>query len=124
MSTRSENYKTFSDFTDMGSGVNELGASAAAAATSFRGPTHNSKLPSATVSDGRQYSTKPKKILFPYDQFVELFNWDILNVPPCGLINCGNSCFANVVLQCLNYTQPLTAYFLEGRHGESCKFFL
>ncbi len=34
------------------------------------------------------------------------------------------SCFANVVLQCLNYTQPLTAYFLEGRHGESCKFFL
>ncbi|KAH9565091.1 hypothetical protein CY35_04G059400 [Sphagnum magellanicum] len=120
MSTRSENYKTFSDFTDMGSGVNELGASAAAAATSFRGPTHNSKLPSATVSDGRQYSTKPKKILFPYDQFVELFNWDILNVPPCGLINCGNSCFANVVLQCLNYTQPLTAYFLEGRHGESC----
>ncbi len=30
------------------------------------------------------------QILFPYDQFVELFNWDILNVPPCGLINCGN----------------------------------
>jgi hypothetical protein len=62
MSSRSENYKTFSDFTDMGSGANELGALAAAAPMSFRGPTHNSKLPSATVSDGRQHSTKPKKV--------------------------------------------------------------
>jgi hypothetical protein len=61
MSSRSENYKTFSDYTDMGSGANELGASATAAPTSFRGPTHNSKLPSATVSDGR-HSTRPKKV--------------------------------------------------------------
>ncbi len=58
MSSRSENYKTFSDFSDMGSGANELGA----APTSFRGPTHNSKLPSATVADGRQHSAKPKKV--------------------------------------------------------------
>ncbi len=62
MSSRSENYKTFSDFTDMGSVANELGASAAATATSFRGPAHNPKLPSATVSDGRQHSNKPKKV--------------------------------------------------------------
>lgn len=30
------------------------------------------------------------QILFPYDQFVELFNWDSQGFPPCGLLNCGN----------------------------------
>lgn len=32
------------------------------------------------------------------------------------------SCFANVVLQCLTYTRPLTAYLLNGCHSEDCKF--
>ncbi|CAM6021515.1 unnamed protein product, partial [Sphagnum balticum] len=60
------------------------------------------------------------QILFPYDYFVKLYNWDMLRLP-CGLINCGNSCFANVVLQCLTYTRPLTAYLLEGAHAEECR---
>ena len=34
------------------------------------------------------------------------------------------SCFANVVLQCLTYTQPLAAYLLEGVHSEHCKYIL
>ena len=34
------------------------------------------------------------------------------------------SCFANVVLQCLTYTQPLAAYLLEGIHSEHCKYIL
>ena len=34
------------------------------------------------------------------------------------------SCFANVVLQCLTYTRPLTAYLLNGCHGEDCKFYI
>nr|GFD24786.1 ubiquitin carboxyl-terminal hydrolase 18-like [Tanacetum cinerariifolium] len=61
-------------------------------------------------------STQIKKILFPYDEFVELFNWKQRGFPPCGLLNCGNSCFANVVLQCLTYTRPLAAYLLEKGH--------
>ncbi|EXB74929.1 Ubiquitin carboxyl-terminal hydrolase 19 [Morus notabilis] len=56
---------------------------------------------------------QPKDILFPYDEFVKLFNWDKPGFPPCGLLNCGNSCFANVVLQCLASTRPLVAYLLE-----------
>lgn len=64
---------------------------------------------------------KPKKILFPYEYFVEFFISNRLKLPPCGLINCGNSCFANVVLQCLTYTRPLAAYLLQGSHTEECQ---
>ncbi|GJZ26605.1 ubiquitin carboxyl-terminal hydrolase 18-like protein [Tanacetum coccineum] len=66
-------------------------------------------------------STQIKKILFPYDEFVELFNWKQRGFPPCGLLNCGNSCFANVVLQCLTYTRPLAAYLLEKGHRRECR---
>lgn len=30
------------------------------------------------------------------------------------------SCYANVVLQCLTFTPPLTAYFLQGLHSKAC----
>ncbi|KAJ8555346.1 hypothetical protein K7X08_012842 [Anisodus acutangulus] len=62
-----------------------------------------------------------KKILFPYEEFLELFNWDSSGFPPCGLLNCRNSCFANVVLQCLTYTKPLVAYLLEKGHLRECR---
>ncbi|TMX05201.1 hypothetical protein EJD97_001267 [Solanum chilense] len=62
-----------------------------------------------------------KKVLFPYEEFLELFNWDSPGFPPCGLLNCGNSCFANVVLQCLTYTKPLVAYLLEKGHLRECR---
>ncbi|XP_042476214.1 ubiquitin carboxyl-terminal hydrolase 19-like isoform X2 [Macadamia integrifolia] len=64
---------------------------------------------------------RSKKILFPYDEFVKLFNWDKPGFPPCGLINCGNSCFANVVLQCLSFTRPLVAFLLEKSHRRECR---
>ncbi|KAG9456018.1 hypothetical protein H6P81_000526 [Aristolochia fimbriata] len=63
---------------------------------------------------------QPVKVLFPYDEFVKLFNWDNPGFPPCGLLNCGNSCFANVVLQCLACTKPLVAYLLEKGHSREC----
>ncbi|XP_004291227.1 PREDICTED: ubiquitin carboxyl-terminal hydrolase 18-like [Fragaria vesca subsp. vesca] len=63
---------------------------------------------------------QPKKILFPYDEFVKLFHWEKAGLPPCGLLNCGNSCFANVVLQCLSSTRPLVAYLLEKGHRKEC----
>ncbi|XP_019448006.1 PREDICTED: ubiquitin carboxyl-terminal hydrolase 18-like isoform X2 [Lupinus angustifolius] len=61
-----------------------------------------------------------KDVLFPYDEFVKLFNWAKPGPPPCGLLNCGNSCFANVVLQCLSFTRPLVAYLLEKGHRREC----
>ncbi|KZV31693.1 ubiquitin carboxyl-terminal hydrolase 19-like [Dorcoceras hygrometricum] len=87
---------------------------------------------STSASSGRKASVVPlggsfkilrqsKKILFPYDEFVELFNWNSPGYPPCGLLNCGNSCFANVVLQCLGYTRPLVAYLLGKGHRVECQ---
>ncbi|XP_071717550.1 ubiquitin carboxyl-terminal hydrolase 17-like [Rutidosis leptorrhynchoides] len=60
------------------------------------------------------------KGLFPYEMFVKLYNWKQVELQPCGLRNCGNSCYANAVLQCLIYTPPLTAYLLEGIHSKTC----
>ncbi|KAL6527283.1 ubiquitin-specific protease [Orobanche gracilis] len=58
--------------------------------------------------------------LFPYETFVKLYNWNKVELRPCGLKNCGNSCYANAVLQCLAFTPPLTAYFLQGLHAKTC----
>ncbi|KVI06756.1 ubiquitin carboxyl-terminal hydrolase 16-like [Cynara cardunculus var. scolymus] len=60
------------------------------------------------------------KVLFSYEMFVKLYNWKKVEMQPFGLINCGNSCYANAVLQCLTYTPPLNAYFLEGFHSKTC----
>ncbi|XP_057973797.1 ubiquitin carboxyl-terminal hydrolase 16 [Malania oleifera] len=60
------------------------------------------------------------KGLFPYELFVKLYNWKRAELQPCGLTNCGNSCYANVVLQCLAFTPPLTAYLLQGLHSRAC----
>ncbi|XP_022138788.1 ubiquitin carboxyl-terminal hydrolase 18-like [Momordica charantia] len=63
---------------------------------------------------------QPKDILFPYDEFLNLFYWDKHQFRPCGLLNCGNSCFANVVLQCLSFTRPLFAFLYEKGHKNEC----
>ncbi|MCD7448247.1 hypothetical protein HAX54_040008 [Datura stramonium] len=65
---------------------------------------------------------QPKKVLFPYEEFLEFFYWDSPGFPPCGLINSGNSCFVNVVLQCLTQTKPLVAYLLEKGHRRECRW--
>ncbi|KAL5705880.1 ubiquitinyl hydrolase 1 [Ranunculus cassubicifolius] len=60
------------------------------------------------------------KMLFPYEQFVELYHWKDVELHPCGLKNCGNSCYANAVLQCLTFTRPLAAYLLQRIHSKAC----
>ncbi|KAH0707541.1 hypothetical protein KY290_012055 [Solanum tuberosum] len=59
--------------------------------------------------------------LFPYEEFLNYFYWGGSGYPPRRLINCGNSCFANVVLQCLTQTRPLVAYLLEKGHKRECR---
>ncbi|KAI3776666.1 hypothetical protein L1987_46454 [Smallanthus sonchifolius] len=71
-----------------------------------------------TESDtSHKYSSKG---LFSYEMFVKLYNWKHVEFRPFGLINCGNSCYANAVLQCLTHTPPLYAYLLQGLHSKAC----
>ncbi|XAR62084.1 Ubiquitinyl hydrolase 1 [Bertholletia excelsa] len=65
-----------------------------------------------------RYSNKG---LFPYDLFVKLYSWNKIKLCPCGLKNCGNSCYANAVIQCLAFTPPLTAYLLQRFHSKACE---
>ncbi|ONK75640.1 uncharacterized protein A4U43_C03F19000 [Asparagus officinalis] len=70
-------------------------------------------------SGARSDISRKYKMLFPYDLFVKLYN-DKVEIRPCGLTNCGNSCYANAVLQCLAFTRPLTSYLLKGLHADIC----
>ncbi|PIN23230.1 Ubiquitin carboxyl-terminal hydrolase [Handroanthus impetiginosus] len=75
--------------------------------------------------DCRQHSEdianrqKKVKMIFPYEEFVKYFQFEVFNVTPRGLVNCGNSCYANAVLQCLTCTKPLIIYLLHRSHSRS-----
>ncbi|XP_042039381.1 ubiquitin carboxyl-terminal hydrolase 16-like [Salvia splendens] len=61
------------------------------------------------------------KIIFPPKLFFQLYSCDGIELHPVGLLNCGNSCYANAVLQCLTFTRPITAYLLQGLHSKTCR---
>ncbi|KAI9165768.1 hypothetical protein LWI28_020069 [Acer negundo] len=61
------------------------------------------------------------KTIFPYDLFLKLYSYDEVELCPFGLTNCGNSCYANAVLQCLAFTRPLTSYLVQGLHSRICQ---
>uniref|UniRef100_A0A2P2L7B9 Ubiquitin carboxyl-terminal hydrolase 16-like n=1 Tax=Rhizophora mucronata TaxID=61149 RepID=A0A2P2L7B9_RHIMU len=69
-------------------------------------------------------TTSSNVALFPYDLFVWLYTSNKVEVRPFGLINCGNSCYANAVLQCLAFTPPLVAYLVQGLHSKICMIFI
>ncbi|XP_023748529.1 ubiquitin carboxyl-terminal hydrolase 17 [Lactuca sativa] len=73
--------------------------------------------PRAESETAHRYNCKG---LFSYEMFVKLYNWKQVELRPFGLVNCGNSCYANAVLQCLTYTPPLNAYLLQGLHSKTC----
>ncbi|KAK6229172.1 Peptidase C19 [Theobroma cacao] len=63
---------------------------------------------------------KKIKMLFPYEEFVSFFQCEFFDLSPRGLLNCGNSCYANAVLQCLTCTKPLSIYLLRRSHSRAC----
>ncbi|PPR93511.1 hypothetical protein GOBAR_AA27167 [Gossypium barbadense] len=63
---------------------------------------------------------KKIKMLFPYEEFVKFFQCEAFDLSPRGLLNIGNSCYANAVLQCLTFTKPLSIYLLRQSHSRAC----
>uniref|UniRef100_A0A0D3F2Z6 USP domain-containing protein n=1 Tax=Oryza barthii TaxID=65489 RepID=A0A0D3F2Z6_9ORYZ len=63
---------------------------------------------------------KRSKVLFPYEDLVKFFQYEVRGISPRGLFNCGNSCYANAVLQCLMCTKPLMIYLLLRLHSKDC----
>ncbi|KAM7002015.1 ubiquitin carboxyl-terminal hydrolase 42-like [Passerculus sandwichensis] len=47
-------------------------------------------------------------------------DWQQRQRPGAGLFNLGNTCYINVILQCLTYTPPLANYLLSYQHSQSC----
>ncbi|KAF8106076.1 hypothetical protein N665_0147s0033 [Sinapis alba] len=74
-------------------------------------------LRNSTKHDDRH---KNLRMLFPYEEFVKFFQCEVFYLSPRGLVNCGNSCYANAVLQSLTCTKPLVAYLLQRSHSRSC----
>ncbi|KAJ4770029.1 Ubiquitin carboxyl-terminal hydrolase 15 [Rhynchospora pubera] len=70
------------------------------------------------INDSRK--NKVPQVLFPYEELVKFFQYEVRGVAPRGLVNCGNSCYANAVLQCLTCTRPLMVYLLKRLHSENC----
>nr|KAJ0209799.1 hypothetical protein LSAT_V11C400165960 [Lactuca sativa] len=44
------------------------------------------------------------------------------NGPQLGFKNLDNTCYLNIVLQCLTYTPPLANFYLQLQHSENCEF--
>lgn len=63
---------------------------------------------------------KRSKVLFRYEDLVKFFQYEVRGISPRGLFNCGNSCYANAVLQCLMCTKPLMIHLLLRLHSKDC----
>lgn len=80
----------------------------------------SSKHGKVEVSEVNGDKHKRIKMLFPYEEFLKYFQYEVFDFSPRGLVNCGNSCYANAVLQCLTSTKPLTIYLLHRSHSRKC----
>lgn len=80
----------------------------------------SSKISRLDASELCMGSCQKVQVLFPYEEFTKFFNHEVFELTPRGLLNCGNSCYANAVLQCLTCTKPLVTYLLSGAHSRAC----
>ncbi|PKA64439.1 Ubiquitin carboxyl-terminal hydrolase 15 [Apostasia shenzhenica] len=80
----------------------------------------SSKIPKRSLV-GLINDYKKIKVLFPYEDLVKFCQCEVPGISPRGLLNCGNSCYANVVLQCLTFTKPLMVYLLRRLHSKTCR---
>ncbi|EYU39312.1 hypothetical protein MIMGU_mgv1a001469mg [Erythranthe guttata] len=93
--------------------------------TSVRKIVQHFKVPKQSKSytfDTGKDSAYNHKMIFSPKLFIQLYSCTGLELHPVGLFNCGNSCYANAVLQCLAFTRPVASYLLQGLHSKTCKY--
>lgn len=83
----------------------------------LRKSTKHSRQEAPVTNDKRN---EKLKMLFPYEEFLKFFQCEVFDLSPRGLLNCGNSCYANAVLQCLTCTKPLVTFLLRRSHSRAC----
>ncbi|KAJ6830081.1 ubiquitin carboxyl-terminal hydrolase 15 [Iris pallida] len=89
-------------------------------ATKITGSKKSSKVHKCNLT-GVINNCNRNKMLFPYEDLVKFFQCEIWGISPRGILNCGNSCYANAVLQCLTCTKPLMVYLLRRSHSKTCR---
>ncbi|EEB05739.2 ubiquitin carboxy terminal hydrolase Ubp16 [Schizosaccharomyces japonicus yFS275] len=61
----------------------------------------------------------PARVLFPKENIS--IDWQNILPNAPGLVNLGNTCFMNSVLQLMMHTAPLVEYLLTGQHTAACR---
>lgn len=83
----------------------------------FRVPNQSKSYAVGNWKDSR--GNNNQKAIFSPQLFTQLYFCEV-ELHPFGLVNCGNSCYANAVLQCLAFTRPISSYLLQGFHSKAC----
>ncbi|KTW26154.1 hypothetical protein T552_03046 [Pneumocystis carinii B80] len=74
---------------------------------------------SAQLKDSGSPIARPSIVLFSSDQLSH--NWTSIRPSAPGLINVGNTCYLNSVLQVLSHVPPFVQYLLSGHHSSQCQ---